>query len=438
MRAAPTAARRRKYTSQSEGEKVSARVEEYFAVTAPGAAIYTAEELQRLGLIAQPAALRTSARRRGKRAGEVKSGSAPGGDLQGGVAFSGGSAALYRANLHLRTANRVLLRLGHFSAVGFAELRKRAAQLPWERCLWGGAPVALRVTCHKSRLYHSDAVAERVAAAIGDRLGQASGIQKFDEEAEGAPPQLVVVRLLHDVCTISLDSSGELLHRRGYRLATAKAPLRETLAATMLMAAGWHTAAKDAPSILLDPFCGSGTIPIEAALMATGTAPGLATGQARRYTFMQWPDFDAGLWRQLVEEAGEQQRIQTEQCEGRFQIAGSDRDAGAIAAAQANAARAHMAEWIELQARPFSAIAADAGAGMIVTNPPYGLRVSPDRDLRNLYAQFGNVLRAGFGGWRLAVLCSDRQLLGQLGIPLDTSTTLVNGGVSVFLGRGTV
>jgi 23S rRNA G2445 N2-methylase RlmL len=153
---------------------------------------------------------------------------------------------------------------------------------------------------------------------------------------------------------------------------------------------------------------------------------------------MQWPDFDAGLWRRLVEEAGEQQRIQTERWGGSIRIAGSDRDAGAIAAAHANAARAHMTGRIELQARPVSALSGAAGTGFIVTNPPYGLRVSPNRDVRNLYAQFGNVLRAEFGGWRLSVLCSDRQLLGQLGIPLDTSVTFVNGGVAVYLGRGTV
>jgi 23S rRNA G2445 N2-methylase RlmL len=153
---------------------------------------------------------------------------------------------------------------------------------------------------------------------------------------------------------------------------------------------------------------------------------------------MQWPDFDAGLWRQLVEEAAEQQRLQTARGADRIHIEGSDRDAGAVAAAGANAARAGMAQWIELQTKPFSAMSAPADTGSIVTNPPYGLRVSPDRDLRNLYAQFGNVLRRGFGGWRLAVLCSDRQLLSQLGIPLDTRTAFVNGGVSVFLGRGTV
>ncbi|MBP8291361.1 MAG: hypothetical protein KAX65_01235, partial [Caldilineaceae bacterium] len=180
-----------------------------FAVVAPGLAAYTAQELFALGLLPAPDAA---------------------GVEPGGVTFSGDRTAVYRANLHLRTANRLLVRLGQFRAVGFEELRKFAGRLAWERYLAPGQPIALRVTCHKSRLYHSDAVAQRVAAAVGDRLGVAPPVQKFDEESDEQHdkqlPQIVLVRLLHDQCTISIDSSGALLHRRGYRLATAKAPLR--------------------------------------------------------------------------------------------------------------------------------------------------------------------------------------------------------------------
>ena len=185
------------------------------------------------------------------------------------MAFNGGLDELYRANLHLRTASRVLVRLGDFYAAAFSELRKKAGRLEWERYLRPGQPVALHVTCHKSKLYHSDAVAERVAGAIGDRLGRPTTMLKPAESEDDSPPQLVIVRLVNDHCTISIDSSGELLHRRGYRLATAKAPLRETLAAGMLLASGW-----DVRSPLIDPFCGSGTIAIEAALMRAGLPPG--------------------------------------------------------------------------------------------------------------------------------------------------------------------
>ena len=225
-----------------------------FAVSAPGLEPYTALELRQLDLLPDES---------GKEL--ISTWQAPGteDDLSGGVAFEGNLRSVYLANLWLRSANRVLLRLGDFQAAAFSELRKKASRLPWEHYLTPGRAVSLRVTCHKSRLYHSDAVAERVAGAIGDRLGKPVRVVKFDEQAEQPKSQLILVRLVHDRCTISIDSSGALLHRRGYRLAIAKAPLRETLAAGLLIASGWQPA-----SPLLDPFCGSGTIPIEAALLA--------------------------------------------------------------------------------------------------------------------------------------------------------------------------
>lgn len=406
-----------------------------FVVAAPGLAALAARELSRLGLLpaGHPAAQ-----------GAVQGAGVDPGLLE----FGGDRAALYRANLMLRTANRVLLRLGEFDAVGFSELRKRAGLLPWERILAPGQPVALRVTCHKSRLYHSDAVAERVAAAIGDRLGRLPSVEPAAADQEdaptaadalpGRPPQLVLVRLLHDRCTISADSSGDLLHRRGYRLATAKAPLRETLAAGMLLASGWNPAAAGAaagaPAPLLDPFCGSGAIAIEAALLALGRAP----GRQRRFAFMDWPDFDAALWSQLVAAADSECDRQAARTAPALRILASDRDAGAVTLARANAARAGVAEVIEFTQRAVSAVEPPPGPGWVVTNPPYGVRVGAGHDLRNLYAQFGNVLRTRCPGWQVAVLCSDRRLLGQLGLALDTSLTLENGGIRVLLGRGRV
>lgn len=401
----------------------------FFAVSAPGAEPYTALELQQLNLL--PTASKGAPQ-----------------PEPGGVAFSGDLAALYRANLHLRTANRVLVRLGSLRAIGFRELRKFASSLPWERYVTPGQPLALRVTCHKSRLYHSDAVAERVAAAAGDRLGKVPELQKYDEDGEdrsataGTGPQLVVVRLLHDQCTISIDSSGDLLHRRGYRLATAKAPLRETLAAAMLLASGWkHGGGPPAP--LVDPFCGSGTIAIEAAQMALGMAPGLGGEiEGRHFAFMNWPAYDAERWQELVNEARLAQQRQAALAAGTLYVEAADRDAGAIEAAIANAARAGVAEHIRFACRPVSALAAPASLsaqpGWIVTNPPYGMRVSGGQDVRNLYAQFGKVLRSSCPGWHLAVLCNERQLLNQMGLQLDTSLRLVNGGIPVMLAQGIV
>lgn len=372
-----------------------------FAVTAPGVQVYTAAELAELGLLPEAAGTVTSS---------------------GGVAINGGLEAVYRANLWLRTANRVLVRLGEFYAAAFSKLRKETSRLPWEDYLIPGQPVALRVTCKKSRLYHSTAVAERIAASIGDRLGKLPPQVKFDPDADNNHAQLVIVRLHHDRCTISVDSSGALLHRRGYRLGTAKAPLRETLAAGMLRASGW-----DRVSPLADPFCGSGTIPIEAALMASNIPP----GQARSFAFMDWPGYDAPFWESLLHAAAGQRRADIPR------IYASDRDAGAIKIARANAARAGVVEAIEFACQTVSALS-PVGTGWVVTNPPYGMRVSKNKDLRNLYAQFGNVLRRECPGWQVAFLSNSFQLIGSTGLDLDTSISFQSGGSAVKVARGVV
>jgi putative N6-adenine-specific DNA methylase len=405
-----------------------------FAVAAPGLEPFTAQELERLGLTPLPGfapplpSPEPLVQERGE--GPGVRGEA------GGVEFPASLHALYRANLHLRTASRVLVRLGMFYAAAFSELRKKADRLPWERYLLPGQPVALRVTCHKSRLYHSGAVAERVAGAIEDHLGRPSPYRAKggdDETPENPEAQLIVVRLVHDQCTISVDSSGALLHRRGYRLATAKAPLRETLAAGMLFASGW-----DMASPLLDPFCGSGTIAIEAALMARNIPP----GRGRRFAFMDWPGFDAALWQSLlehVETRDDSPRSEAERDRASLpMIIASDRDAGAIAAAQANAARAGVADGIKFSRRAVSAIEPPSQPGWVVTNPPYGVRASGNKDLRNLYAQFGHVLRARCPGWHVAMLSGSAQLAKSVGLDFDEGLPLVNGGLKVRLMRASV
>lgn len=387
-------------------------MERYFAVCAPGLETWTAMELHGLGLLSEAPGARfdETGRRRPER---------------GGVGFDGDLSALYRANLYLRTASRVLARLGMpFLARDFDELRLKAARLPWERFLTPGQPVALRVTCHKSKLYHSDAVARTIGAALADRLGRPSPLVKADEES-AQPPQLVVVRLTEDRLTVSVDSSGTILHKRGYRLASAKAPLRETLAAGILMASGW-----DLRSPLLDPFCGSGTIPIEAALMALGIPP----GGRRRFAFMEWPGFEKTVI------SGQLSVISGQASRGgeRPVILASDRDAGAIKMARENAERAGVADVIQFSQRAVSALEPPPGLGWVVTNPPYGERLRGGGDLRDLYARFGDVLRARCPGWQVAVVCSDLRLLGQMRLELDTSLRLVNGGIHVKVGRGKI
>jgi 23S rRNA G2445 N2-methylase RlmL len=172
--------------------------------------------------------------------------------------------------------------------------------------------------------------------------------------------------------------------------------------------------------------------------LASRSGAGLGDRHTRRFAFMEWPDFDPALWGQLVEQAQQQNLQRSAQLAERLHIAASDRDAGAIEQAQANAARAGVADQIEFGRLPVSAVTPCCEHGWIVTNPPYGLRVSGTNDVRNLYAQFGNILRTSFRGWQLAVLCNERQLIGQIGLPLDTSLNLVNGGLAVILARGRV
>jgi putative N6-adenine-specific DNA methylase len=388
-------------------------MEKLFAVCAPGLEPFTALELDQLDLKGShppPQSENFPA----EKEPQYES---------GGVEFQGSLHDVYRANLYLRTASRVLVRLGEFYASAFPELRRKASRLLWENYLAPERPIALRVTCQKSRLYHEAAVAERMAGAIADRLGNSPAVQKYRKDSGTGPPQLIVVRLMDNLCTISIDSSGALLHRRGYRLATAKAPLRETLASAMVMASGWNMI-----SPFLDPFCGSGTIPIEAALLARRVPP----GYSRRFAFMDWPHFDSKSWDELLAHAGKAIASDIPN------IIASDRDAGAIQAAQANAERAGVADCIEFSRRAISAIDPPPAPGWVVTNPPYGVRLKKANDLRNLYAQLGKVLRTRCPGWRATILCDRVQLIRSTGLEFDRGIFVMNGGLKVRLLKGLV
>lgn len=352
------------------------------AVTAPGLELITASELEQLGIAIE-------------------------GTVTGGVAFGADLPTLYRANLQLRSASRVIVRTGVFTARTWFELERHAGKLPWGSFL-GDAVPEFEVTSRKSRLYHERGIAERLQRIVAATR----------PVPDGAPTQRFIVRVHRDQFTISADASGELLHRRGYRQETAKAPLRETLAAAMLLGCGWRA---EVP--LLDPFCGSGTIPIEAALIAGQVAPGLH----RRFAFEKWPGHDAHAWDQLLQEARARMRAAS------VEILASDRDAGAIEAARANAERAGVAADIALRVAPLSAMASRADRGLLLTNPPYGARIGEEKALRNLYAQLGNVVRDRLPAWRLALLGANPRLEGQLALPLTEIWRSSNGGIPVRL-----
>ncbi len=255
-----------------------------------------------------------------------------------------------------------------------------------------------------------------------------AGAKVTDEEeqhvAVDAPSQLFIVRLNHDECTISADSSGELLHRRGYRLASGKAPLRETLAAAMVLSSGW-----DQRSPLVDPFCGSGTIAIEAALIARRIPPGLR----RDFAFQLSPAYQESVWRQLEGEATTSSLARPIGA-----LMASDRDDGVVKMAGENAARAGVFEATHFQSKPISAFEPPPPPGLVVTNPPYGVRVGERVTLRNLYAQLGNVLRKKAKGYTITMLSADKTLERMVAIPLTEILRTRNGGIPVRLLEGRV
>jgi putative N6-adenine-specific DNA methylase len=338
----------------------------------------------------------------------------PARSVPGGAELEGDPADLQRLNLWLRTASRVLVRLGEVRATSFAELVRKGSALPFETVARPGHPVALRVTCHKSRLYHSAAVAQRLHEALQERLGGAVPLAKHDEEGAD-PAQLLLARFDHDVCTVSADSSGALLHRRGYRLAQSQAPLRETLAAAVLLAAG-YTGSEP----LLDPLCGSATIPIEAALIARRRAPGLE----RAFAFQGWPGYDASRYKALLARAREGELVRAP-----APIIASDTDAAAIRAARENARRAGTAGDLSIEQVALRDAHPPPGPGLIATNPPYGVRVRAD--LARLYADLGDLGRRC--GYRIAALVPDRRPTERARVHWERALRTQNGGVRVEL-----
>jgi putative N6-adenine-specific DNA methylase len=313
--------------------------------------------------------------------------------VPGGVSCRGHWADVWRANLLLRGAGRVLVRLGAFHAVHLAQLDKRARRIDWSAVFPSGSAARVDATCEKSRIYHAGAAAQRVARAMTEGAGVA-----ISPDATAR----VLVRIVDDHCTISLDTSGEPLHRRGFKQAVGKAPLRETLAALFLCAAGY-----DGREPVVDPMCGSGTFVLEAAEMAAGLAP----GRARSFAFEGLAGFDPEQWAEM--------RARPPSPVGSGPWIGHDRDAGAVAMATDNARRACVDATFSHQ--PVSALRPPAGAppGLVIINPPYGARIGDVSDLRALYGAFGRVMRERFAGWRVAVVTSEATLAHATGLPFD-------------------
>jgi putative N6-adenine-specific DNA methylase len=340
--------------------------------------------------------------------------------VDGGVEFSGPRAAGMAANLHSRIATRILLRMGEAKARDFAPLRRALAKLPWKGFVARDRSVRVDVSVSHCRLFHTGALAEALLFAIGDCIGKPPARQKAAETDDDETGR-VFLRGQDDIFVASVDSSGGLLHRRGWRLEAGRAPLRETLAAGVLALCGY-----DPGRPLIDPMCGSGTFVVEAAGLATKRPP----GAGRAFAFERWPSHDAAAWATL-RGAGTGTGAQG------GPIFAFDRDRRAIEIARANAERAGVADAIRFAALPFDGVEVDGEPGLVVVNPPYGHRLGERRQALQLARKLGDWLRQRFRGWRAGVLCPDPAFVATLAKGArkqpSTSHALRNGGLRVTL-----
>lgn len=331
----------------------------------------------------------------------------------GGVTARGRWSEVWRANRELRGASRVLARVATFRAFHLAQLDKRARQVPWAEFLRPDVPVKVEAACKGSRIYHAGAAAERIFRAIHEELGAPVATESDDDAV------VVKVRIDNDVCTISVDTSGEPLHRRGHKEAVSKAPLRETMAALFLRQCGF-----DGTQPVVDPMCGSGTFILEAAEIAAGLSP----GRSRAFAFERLASFDPAAYAALAEK-GAAPVAPT----ARF--FGSDRDAGAIRMSTANAERAGVADWTEFRQQTVSDLMPPEGpAGLVMVNPPYGGRIGEKKDLFPLYRALGQTLLTRFAGWRVGLVTSEPALAKATTLPLEPAgPSVVHGGMRVTL-----
>lgn len=327
------------------------------------------------------------------------------------VSFTGNKELLYKANFCLRTALKVLKPIADFKAQSSDEVYEKVKKIDWTKYLKDKKTFAVDAVVHSEIFTHSKFVAYRTKDAIMD---------SFDEMNEARPSVRVTnpdvqihIHISHKDCTISLDSSGESLHKRGYRVDQTEAPLNEVLAAGMLLRAGW-----DGQCNFIDPMCGSGTLLIEAALIALNISPGIFRD---KFAFERWDDFNEELFQSITEDDSIEREFN-------YKIYGSDISAKAISIAAKNVKNAGLTKYIELEVKPFQQYTNAPEKGMIVTNPPYGERLNT-RDLMALYSMMGERMKHVFPGYDIWILSSNKEGFDNIGLKPSVKIKLINGAL---------
>lgn len=334
--------------------------------------------------------------------------------VPGGVTVQGTWSEVWRANLCLRGAARVLARIGEFRAFHLAQLDKRSRKFPWGEVLRREVPVKVEVSTNKkSKIYHAGAAAQRVEKAL---------VESFGATLSKEAPVTLKLRIDDNMCQFSVDTSGEGLHKRGHKPAVGKAPMRENLAALFLRDCGF-----DGQEAVVDPMCGSGTFVLEAAEIALGIVP----GRSRSFAFEQMASFDPTAYAALKAELSPQAVDMAG-----LAFFGSDRNAGAVEMATANAERAGVAGCTQFSQQAVSDLLPPEGMepGLVIVNPPYGARIGNKKLLFALYGALGKTLMERFSGWRVGIVTSETSLAKATGLPfLPLGAPVAHGGLKIRL-----
>ncbi len=335
-----------------------------------------------------------------------------------GVSFQGDRELLYRVNLWARLPFRVLMKLGEFPSLDANELIESIQQIEWAKYLNPDLTMAVTVTGKNEQLNHSHFTAVQVKRAITNQQTKEFGSRSNVDIDE--PDVRINVHIDKDICTVSLDSSGNSLHRRGYRSAVGDAPLKESLAAALMKMSGWT------PDLaFVDPLCGSGTLPLEAAMQALNIAPGVFREQ---FGFERWLDFDRALFDKLLKdaEAGEKKDVNVT-------IIGSDRSFEVIQQAKSNAQKSGVERYIQFAQLELAEVEAPSDSGILLCNPPYGERLGRDEDLGAFYKLLGDILKNRFKGWTAYVLSGNKELAKSIGLRSAQRFPVYNGTLACQL-----